>query len=121
MFDSYLNEKDTQPIIEDFKDDIGYNDDEFKDEEWYQDWKKGIEETIAFFLEMKDKNKKYFGNICNEMWRIMAAEPETILKYELQEDGFNSPVSVEIENGDYIFESNYDGASPIFFSLKKIY
>ena len=118
-----INEANTigidKAIIE-FTEEVGYNNDKYNAEDWHNSWKKGIDDTIRF---CKDNFNKltYHGSICNEMWRIMAAEPETIEKYNLIFDHFHDAfVEVPIIPGIWEITSLYDGNSPIHFTIKQI-
>ena len=117
-----INEANTIGIdkaIVEFKKDIEYNSEEYNDESWYNSWKKGIDDTISF---CKDNYNKltYHGDICNEMWRIMAAEPETIEKHDLTFDHFHDAfVAVPIKPGIWEITSLYNGDSPVYFTIKQ--
>lgn len=105
-------------IIE-FKEDVGYNDTEYNDESWYNSWKKGIDDTIKFSEQYFNK-LVYHGSICNEMWRIMAAEPETIEKHNLTFDHYHDEfVEVPIFPGIWEITSSYDRDNPIYFTIKQ--
>ena len=100
-----------------FKDEIDYDNDEFIDEKWFKPWKEGIDETIIFAKEYYGKLTHY-GEVSNEMWRIMGAEPEVIAEYNLKNDRFNDFVDVPIQPGTWEIISTYDGNNPIYFTMK---
>lgn len=101
-----------------FKKDIEYDSDENNAEDWYDSWKKGIDDTIKFVEQYFDK-LLYHGDICNEMWRIMAAEPETIEKHNLTFDHYHDEfVEVPIIPGIWEITSSYDGDNPVYFTIK---
>lgn len=105
-------------IIE-FKEDVGYNDTEYNNESWYNSWKKGIDDTIKFSEQYFNK-LVYHGSICNEMWRIMATEPETIEKHNLTFDHYHDEfVEVPIFPGIWEITSSYDRDNPIYFTIKQ--
>lgn len=105
-------------IIE-FKEDVGYNNDECIAEDWYDSWKKGVDDTIKFSEQYFNK-LTYHGSICNEMWRIMAAEPETIEKHNLTFDHYHDEfVEVPIIPGIWEITSSYDGDNPVYFTIKQ--
>ena len=102
-----------------FKKDIEYDSNENNAEDWYDSWKKGIDDTIEFAERYFDK-LLYHGDICNEMWRIMAAEPETIVKHNLTFDHYHDKfVEVPIFPGIWEITSSYDGDNPIYFTIKQ--
>lgn len=101
-----------------FKEDIEYDCEEYNAESWYNSWKKGIDDTISFCKKIYNK-LTYHGYICNEMWRIMAAEPETIEKHDLTFDHFHDAfVEVPVKPGIWEITSSYDGDNPIYFIIK---
>lgn len=102
-----------------FKEDIEYDSDNYCDESWYNSWKKGIDDTIKF-TEQHFNKLVYHGSICNEMWRIMAAEPETIEKHNLTFDHYHDEfVEVPIKPGIWEITSLYNGDNPIYFIIKQ--
>jgi hypothetical protein len=102
-----------------FKEDVKYDSEEYNAESWYNSWKKGIDDTISFCKKYYNK-LTYHGYICNEMWRIMAAEPETIEKYNLIFDHYHDEfVEVPIKPGIWEITSSYDGDNPIYFIIKQ--
>jgi hypothetical protein len=102
-----------------FKKDIEYGSDEYITEDWYNDWKKGIDDTIGFCEKNYDK-LTYHGDISNEMWRIMAAEPETIEKHDLTFDHYhNAFVEVPVKPGIWEITSLYNGDNPVYFTIKQ--
>ncbi len=102
-----------------FKKDIAYNSEEYNTESWYNSWKKGIDDTIEFAEQYFEK-LLYHGSICNEMWRIMAAEPETIEKFNLTFDHYHDEfVEVPIKPGIWEITSLYNGDNPIYFIIKQ--
>jgi len=113
---------DVNTIVETYKKEVEYDcldTGKESNKQWYKDRKKEIEQTIDSFIEFKNRDIKYLGNISNEMWRIMAAEPDTMKKYELVGDHYNDLVKIEIEPGDYTFTSDYFENKSIYFVLKK--
>ena len=106
-------------IIE-FKEFNEYDGEEYLAESWYNSWKKGIDDTIKF-SERHFNKLVYHGSVCNEMWRIMAAEPETIEKCNLTFDHYHDEfVEVPIKQGVWEITSSYDGDNPVYFTIKQI-
>lgn len=105
-----------EQACEDFLDSVGYYDSEYTDREWYPSWKKGIEEFIEFAKTHHNK-LNYYGCICNEMWRIMAAEPETIIKNNLINDFYNDFVDVPAKPGIWELETDYSDNNPVYFKM----
>lgn len=95
-----------------FKENMDIDDDTEMDDEY--------KEIIDLYRSFANKKIQYFGNICNEMWRIMGAEPRTIEKHSLKEDHYNSPVEVDIIPGKYELKCDNNRESSLYFHLLKI-